>query len=72
MAIKLSDLPPDLRRRVMAEAGLKPSAPALRRPRPVRTTPRLSRVCSCLFEMFRPDGDYPDRCDGCGAAWPQP
>jgi hypothetical protein len=70
MAIKLSDLPPELRRLVLAEAGLKPTAPQ-RRPRILRTTPRLSRVCSCLFEMFRPDGDYPDRCDGCGGEWPK-
>jgi hypothetical protein len=67
MAIKLSSLPADVQRLVLAQAGLK--APARRFRSPALRT-RLPKVCSCGFEMYRPDGRYPDRCDGCGGAWP--
>lgn len=71
MAIKLSALPPDLRRLVLEQTGIRSAAPAARRLRPAAIERRLSRVCSCLFEMFRPDGNYPARCDGCGHEWPR-
>jgi len=67
MAIKLSALPADLQRLVLQRAGVKASA---RRPRPAAIRTRLPKVCPCGFEMYRPDGVYPDRCDGCGDAWP--
>ena len=67
MGIRLSDLPPELRRRVLAETG---TAPAARRPRTAAPQRHLERLCACGFEMFRPDGQYPDDCDGCGAPWP--
>ncbi len=66
MAIKLSALPPDLRRLVLERAGVKPPA---RRARPAAIRARLPKTCPCGFEMFRPDGRYPGRCDGCGAAF---
>lgn len=68
MAIKLSALPPDLQRLVLAQAGMKSPA---RRPRAAAIRPRLPKHCTCGFEMFRPDGHYPDRCDGCGGEWPR-
>lgn len=65
MKIRLSDLPPDLQRRVLEESGLKPAAPRPRRAaRPAKSG--LMRVCSCRCEIFRPDGNYPETCDGCG------
>jgi len=70
MGIRLSDLPPDLRRRVLEDAGIAKAPAPVRRPKAPRPVDRLSRVCACRFEMFRPDGNYPDHCDGCGAAWP--
>jgi hypothetical protein len=69
MAIKLSSLPPDLRRLVLAQAGMKPS---VRRPKAAPVRHHLPRVCSCGFEMYRPDGHYPEACDGCGLDWPRP
>jgi hypothetical protein len=27
---------------------------------------RLMMRCACGFEIFRPDGNYPDTCDACG------
>jgi hypothetical protein len=67
MAIKLSSLPPELQQLVLRQAGLKP---AVRRPAPAARRTRLPKSCSCGFEMYRPDGCYPDRCDGCGEPWP--
>jgi hypothetical protein len=67
MAIKLSALPPDLQRLVLQQAGA--GAP-VRRPRTAAKRTRLPKSCPCGFEMYRPDGRYPDRCDGCGSAWP--
>jgi hypothetical protein len=69
MAIKLSSLPPDLQRLVLAQAGMK--APPKRQPRRSAIPCRLERVCRCGFQMFRPDGNYPDCCDGCGCEWPR-
>lgn len=66
MAIKLSALPPDVRRLVLAQAGMKPG---VRRPRSAPRRTRLPQSCPCGFEMYRPDGRYPDRCDGCGEPW---
>lgn len=66
MAIKLSALPPDLQRLVMAQAGMKTPA---RRPRAAAIRSRLPKHCACLFEMYRPDGNYPDECPGCGQPW---
>jgi len=68
MAIKLSSLPPDLQRLVLEQTGMK--APPKRRPRAAQIKCQLERVCSCGFQMFRPDGNYPDSCDGCGCDWP--
>lgn len=69
MSIKLSALPPDVQRLVLQQAGRR--APARRKAsKPIPA--HLERVCSCLFEMFRPDGNYPDECPGCGRAWPRP
>jgi hypothetical protein len=64
MAIKLSALPADLQRLVLQRAGVKVPA---RRPRPAAIRTRLPKTCPCGFEMYRPDGRYPDHCDGCGA-----
>lgn len=66
MTIRLSDLPPELRRRVLQETGFKPGRARLPR---VRRSPNrgLMRICSCRFEIFRPDGIYPEICDGCGS-----
>ena len=66
MAIKLSALPPDVQRFVLQQAGMKP---ATRRPRVTAKRTRLPKSCRCGFEMYRPDGVYPDRCDGCGEPW---
>jgi hypothetical protein len=70
MAIRLSSLPPDLQRRLLEAAGPAP-APPVRAPRR-KAAPRsgLMKVCSCRCEIFRPDGNYPDSCDGCGRKWP--
>jgi len=66
MKLKLSDLPPDLRRHVLEQADL-PTAAA--RPRKsVRPAPagKLILFCTCGTAIFRPDGIYPETCDGCG------
>lgn len=66
MTIRFSDLPTELRRRVLQEADLKPAAarpPQAKRP---ERPGKLMRVCSCRCEIFRPDGVYPETCDGCG------
>jgi hypothetical protein len=70
MALRLSDLPPELRRQVLEQAGVAPAAPRPRKPRRAKTAGGMMRICSCLCEIFRPDGDYPERCDGCGGRWP--
>jgi hypothetical protein len=70
MGIKLSDLPPELRRHVLEVSGLKPAPAVPRSPKARKASSGLMRVCSCLFEIFRPDGSYPERCDGCGTKWP--
>ena len=69
MGINLSDLAPELRRQILDQAGIK-AAPAVRQARrkPAARS-ALMRRCSCLFEIFRPDGDYPADCDGCGKPW---
>ena len=64
MAIRLSDLPADLQRQIMAQVGKPVAAP--RRPRVAKLKSRLMRRCSCGFEIFRPDGIYPETCDACG------
>ena len=69
MGIKLSDLPPDLQQRIRSESGLPLKAP--RQPRARQPRSRWMRRCACLCEIFRPDGQYPDRCDGCGQTWPE-
>jgi hypothetical protein len=69
MGLKISTLPPELQRRILEEAGLKPAAAVRRRPKTRPSTARLARVCSCLCEIYRPDGRYPERCDGCGSKW---
>jgi len=70
MDIKLSALPPELQRRLLQEMGPRTAAAGPRRPAPAKKQPsRLMRVCSCRFEIFRPDGDYPEHCDGCGKKW---
>jgi hypothetical protein len=70
MGINISALPPELRRRILDESGMKPAAPVRRRPQHVAAPARLTRVCSCRCEIFRPEGNYPERCDGCGRKWP--
>ena len=70
MGLNISALPPELQRRILEKAGLKPVAAVRRRPKTREAPARLTRVCSCLCEMFRPDGNYPERCDGCGTQWP--
>lgn len=69
MGIPISSLPPELRRRILEEAGQRPRAQMRRRPKPATAPARLMRVCSCLCEIFRPEGNYPERCDGCGRKW---
>ena len=69
MGIPLSTLPPELQRRILEETGATPPrrrrAPAAK---PHRST--LMRACACGFEIFRPHGQYPECCDGCGDPWP--
>jgi len=67
MAIRLSDLPAELQRQIMAQVGKPAAAP--RRPRVPKLKSQLMRRHSCGFEIFRPDGIYPDRCDSCGKQW---
>ena len=71
MGIRFASLPPDLRRRILAEVGRGPAARVRRRAPSAPRVRRLSRVCACGFEMFRPDLDYPEHCDGCGQRWPE-
>jgi len=70
MAIRLSSLPPELQRRLLEAAGPEPAALAPRPRRKAAPRSRLMRICACLCEIFRPDGIYPDCCDGCGRKWP--
>jgi hypothetical protein len=69
MGLNISALPPELQRRIQEETGMKPVARVRRRPKKREAVPRLMRVCSCLCGIYRPDGDYPERCDGCGSKW---
>ena len=64
MAIRLSDLSPELQKQILQISGTP--APKARRPRVLKVKSRLMRRCSCGFEIFRPDGIYPDTCDACG------
>jgi hypothetical protein len=68
MAIRISDLPPELRRQLLDQTAPAPVARRPRRKAPPRSG--LMRVCSCRCEIFRPDGIYPEACDGCGQKWP--
>ena len=73
MALRLSDLPKDLQRQVLDQIGETSAAPARRKPRAAAVKSRLMKVCpACRYEIFRPDGIYPERCDGCGGRWPAP
>jgi hypothetical protein len=69
MGLNLSALPPELQRRILEQAGLEPVAATRRRPKKREAPSRLLRVCSCLCGIYRPDGNYPERCDGCGRKW---
>ena len=69
MGISLSDLPPELQRRILQQLPVE-ARPKPRRPRVAKLRSRLMRRHSCGFEIFRPDGAYPDRCDSCGKPWP--
>jgi len=68
MGISLSDLPPELRRQVLAQMD-PASGPKPRRPRVMKPKSTLMKRHVCGFEIFRPDGAYPDRCDSCGKPW---
>jgi|GEM_PF-3195125 len=71
MGIPISSLPPDLQRQLLLRAGKKPRPQTPKRPRAPKKTPStLMRRCACGFEIFRPDGQYPERCDGCGRRCP--
>jgi hypothetical protein len=70
MKIKLSDLPADLRQRILSEAGVKPAAARPRRAPRRAVRGGMMKICSCLCEIFRPDGVYPETCDGCGRPRP--
>jgi len=66
MKLKLSDLPPELRRHVLEQADLPPAAARpTRKARPLPSG-RLILFCTCGTAIFRPDGVYPEMCDGCG------
>jgi hypothetical protein len=66
MKLKLSDLPPDLRRHVLEQADLPPAAARpLPKSRPLPASPGVL-VCTCGTAIFRPDGVYPETCVGCG------
>jgi hypothetical protein len=70
MAIRISSLPPELQRRLLEALGPNP-APVVRRTRRQASRPApFGKVCSCLCVIFRPDGKYPECCDGCGRKWP--
>lgn len=68
MEIKLSDLPQDLQRRAILAAGGRVRAQKPRERVLVQHTV-LGRVCGCLSEIYRPDGQYPESCDVCGKRW---
>ena len=68
MGIRLSDLPPELQKQVLLMTGAP--APKVRRPRVMKLKSRLMKRCACGFEIFRPDGIYPEECDSCGNPWP--
>lgn len=71
MGIPISSLPADLQRQLLADAKLGPRPAAPRRPRAPKKQPsKLMKTCQCGFQIFRPDGRYPDRCDGCGKRCP--
>lgn len=71
MALRLSDLPKDLQRQVLEQLGDRAPAAVRRKPRAAAVKSRLMKVCpACRCEIFRPDGIYPERCDGCGNRWP--
>jgi hypothetical protein len=65
MKLKLSDLPPDLRRHVLEQADLPPPAAPRKKARPLPSG-KLILFCTCGTAIFRPDGIYPEACDGCG------
>jgi len=66
MKLRLSDLPPDLRRHVLEQADLPPAAtPTRKKARPLPSG-KLILFCTCGSAIFRPDGVYPETCDGCG------
>lgn len=65
MPIRFKDLPPELQRRAVEAAGLKPRA-SRKRPAPAVLKSRLMKVCACGSEIFRPDGLYPEICAACG------
>jgi hypothetical protein len=69
MNLRLSDLPPELRRQLAERMGMSPVSEP-RRHRVVKPRSRLMRRCPCGFEIFRPNGIYPEDCDGCGKPWP--
>ena len=67
MGIPLSSLPADLQRQLLGEAKGMPRPVVPRRPRAPKKQPsKLMQICPCGFQIFRPDGQYPERCDGCG------
>jgi len=69
MPVRLSDLPPELQRQVLAQLGGSPAKKTSQRPRTVKLRSTLMQRCVCGFEMFRPDGIYPKACYGCGRRW---
>jgi len=74
MGIPLSSLPPDLQKRLLEEAGKRPKTTVPERKKTLRKAPSpkstMMHRCVCGFEIFRPDGVYPERCDGCGKKSP--
>lgn len=71
MGVPLSSLPPDLQKQLLEQAGKRPRTTVLKQSRPPKKPPStMMRRCVCGFEIFRPDGVYPDQCDGCGATNP--
>lgn len=71
MGIPLSSLPPDLQKRLLEQAGKRPrtTVPAQSKV-PKKPPSTMMHRCVCGFEIFRPDGVYPDQCDGCGKKAP--
>lgn len=68
MSIRLSDLPPDLQRRILGEKRFKTASSGSPKAKGSRSRSSLMKVCACGSEIFRPDGHYPAVCVGCGAA----